>query len=611
MSFSNYETTELIEYLPEALFLEDGDGKILDVNSQACELLGYSKGELINQDVDKIVPEGAPVYLPGEIDEATRAGKPIETVNLSKDGTEVPVELRGRILEVEGNERVLVSIRDISERKEANESLNSIEWMLSKKSSSKEMEYTPEYGDVSELNKDGLILTSVGKDHLKDIVSEYLDLLETSAAVYEKNGDYALGMFSSGWCRLMDSASRRLCDTEDNQEALDSGRWLCHESCWKCSYRSMKEGQAVENTCVGGIKLYAVPVHVNGETVGSINFGYGNPPTDEAELKRLSEKFSIPIDKLRKTAKEYNSRPQFIIDYAKECIKIAAKNLGYFIERKQAERALEGERNKLRNLHDSVDKLQQQESEEDVLNTAIDVAETMLDFEICAIDILEGDYLVPRYNSALDPEETTTSKIGEGIAGKTVQRGETIWGEDVRQHPDAKPTKSEWRAFISVPIGELGVIQVISEEVGSFTEQEVELAEILAGHLREEIMRVRLEKELRQQAIRDPLTDLYNRRYFNETLKKEVDKSQRYDRPIAFLMIDVNRFKEMNDRYSHQTGDEVLQEVAGLLKGNVRDADSVVRYGGDEFLVMMPETNGGATSTVDRLQEELDRWNKR
>jgi len=102
MSFSNYDTTELIEYLPEALFLEDWDGKILDVNSQACELLGYSKGELLNQDVDKIVPEGNPVFLPDQIDEATRFGKPIEAINIKKDGTEVPVELRGRITKVNG-----------------------------------------------------------------------------------------------------------------------------------------------------------------------------------------------------------------------------------------------------------------------------------------------------------------------------------------------------------------------------------------------------------------------------------------------------------------------------------------------------------------------------
>ncbi len=119
MSKTKKDIENLFELSPEALFLEDSEGNVLDVNQEACKMLGYEKAELIGQDVDWIVPKNAPVYLPGEIDEATRAGEPIETVNLRKDGTEVPVELRGRILEVEGKERVLVSIRDISERRQA------------------------------------------------------------------------------------------------------------------------------------------------------------------------------------------------------------------------------------------------------------------------------------------------------------------------------------------------------------------------------------------------------------------------------------------------------------------------------------------------------------
>ncbi|MGM0574090.1 MAG: hypothetical protein ACQESL_10105, partial [Bacteroidota bacterium] len=91
--------------------------------------------------------------------------------------------------------------------RESMEKMRAFAWMLKQKHTAKQS-YVPDYGDLSQLNKDGLIKKSINKDQLQDIVSEYLDLLETSAAIYEKNGDYALGIFSSGWCQLMDAASR-------------------------------------------------------------------------------------------------------------------------------------------------------------------------------------------------------------------------------------------------------------------------------------------------------------------------------------------------------------------------------------------------------------------
>ncbi|KXA94757.1 hypothetical protein AKJ36_02300 [candidate division MSBL1 archaeon SCGC-AAA259I07] len=111
----------LFNQLTDALFLESTDGRILDVNKAACELLGYDYEELMGMSVDDLVPENAPAFLPREIDKATRKGKPLETVNRRKDGTLVPIELRGRIIELEEEKRMLVSIRDITERKEAEE----------------------------------------------------------------------------------------------------------------------------------------------------------------------------------------------------------------------------------------------------------------------------------------------------------------------------------------------------------------------------------------------------------------------------------------------------------------------------------------------------------
>ncbi|MDR4987478.1 MAG: PAS domain S-box protein [Bacteroidales bacterium] len=212
--------------------------------------------------------------------------------------------------------------------------LNDMEWMLKPKQTAS-IDFVPDYGDLSDLNEDGLIRKSIKKKQLQDIVSEYLDLLETSAAIYEKNGDYALGIFSSGWCRMMDAASRRLCNTGDNREALESGKWLCHDSCWKdASLKAMTEGKPIEVACNGGINLYTVPVRAQKQIIGAINFGFGSPPKEDEELKKLSKKYKIPLNELRKQANDYTDRPGFVIDYAKQRIEKSAQYLGYLVERK-------------------------------------------------------------------------------------------------------------------------------------------------------------------------------------------------------------------------------------------------------------------------------------
>ena len=123
------------------------------------------------------------------------------------------------------------------------------------------------------------------------------------------------------------------------------------------------------------------------------------------------------------------------------------------------------------------------------------------------------------------------------------------------------------------------------------------------------LLRIMLQEQLKELAIRDPLTAAYNRHYFDEVLQQETARSKRYGHPVAFLMVDVNRFKEINDRFGHQVGDRVLQAVGDVLRQNVRECDTVIRYGGDEFLVILPETTERAEVAVERIHAAVARRN--
>ena len=216
-------------------------------------------------------------------------------------------------------------------------------------------EYEPFYGDVTELNTYRLILDSVGKETLRAIAEDAIDLLDTSVAVYELNGDYAFGMFSSGWCRLMDASSRRLARTEDNHEALSSGKWLCHEFCWNESARpAVESGKSTDVQCIGGINMYAEPIFAGDKVVGAINFGYGSPPRDPDKIRELAELYQVNERELEQTARAYQSRPQYLLDLAKKRLGISARLIGQIVARAMSEDARKKSEENLRITFESI-----------------------------------------------------------------------------------------------------------------------------------------------------------------------------------------------------------------------------------------------------------------
>jgi diguanylate cyclase (GGDEF)-like protein/PAS domain S-box-containing protein len=98
-----------------------------------------------------------------------------------------------------------------------------------------------------------------------------------------------------------------------------------------------------------------------------------------------------------------------------------------------------------------------------------------------------------------------------------------------------------------------------------------------------------LQEQLRERAIRDPLTNLFNRRYLEEMLDKELSKAERKSYPVSLIMMDIDNFKRINDTYGHEAGDQVLRSLAAIILTCIRSSDTACRFGGDEFVIVMPE----------------------
>jgi len=129
--------------------------------------------------------------------------------------------------------------------------------------------------------------------------------------------------------------------------------------------------------------------------------------------------------------------------------------------------------------------------------------------------------------------------------------------------------------------------------------------------LREQLISSTLQNQItEQQSFTDPLTEIYNRRSLDDIAGRFISHARRRHTPLTFLMIDADNFKQVNTRFGHLTGDFVLAEIAGVLKSSIRGSDAAVRYGGDEFLILLADTTAqGAQNVVDRIHGKLEEWN--
>lgn len=163
-------------------------------------------------------------------------------------------------------------------------------------------------------------------------------------------------------------------------------------------------------------------------------------------------------------------------------------------------------------------------------------------------------------------------------------------------------------SFVVVPIvnqGEfLGLVHLCGVPDGNgFTERDLRLIKVFAIQLGSAVKNA----QLYEQAITDGMTKLYLHRYFKQRLYDEIKRAARFKRNLSLVMIDIDHFKLLNDNYGHQTGDEVLRHVASILRRAVRTHDLPVRYGGEEFALVLPETDMcGAVGVAERVRRSIE-----
>jgi diguanylate cyclase (GGDEF)-like protein len=228
---------------------------------------------------------------------------------------------------------------------------------------------------------------------------------------------------------------------------------------------------------------------------------------------------------------------------------------------------------------------------DEVLNRTLDAAGALPGVDAALVTVAGPDDETVQAATGLSPEEAEELVIGPPPSGRRVRALEISYEPDPMPLPDEQPIRTGLAVPINGEFETIGLLAVFSRSPQhAFGDEQVAELHVLALRAGPAIENAQRFKEARHQADLDALTGLHNRRYFHETLQREVARAQRYNRRLGLIVFDLDDFKAINDRIGHLAGDSVLAEVAERMRNVVRSADIACRVGGDEFAVILPES---------------------
>ncbi|WP_291315057.1 sensor domain-containing diguanylate cyclase [Desulfuromonas sp.] len=205
---------------------------------------------------------------------------------------------------------------------------------------------------------------------------------------------------------------------------------------------------------------------------------------------------------------------------------------------------------------------------------------------------------------------------GEGIAGWVAKHGEPVLVNDVQKDPRFarevdRAVSFSTHSVVCVPIKSkersLGVIQLINPlGEGEFGKADLSILSSIADFVAIAIENARNFEKISDLAVTDDLTGLFNARHFHSLLEYEIERSARVGSDLSLVFFDLDHFKTVNDTYGHRSGSKLLAEIGDLLKGSIRRVDRAARYGGDEFVLILPATpKQGAFEVATKLRRKI------
>lgn len=228
----------------------------------------------------------------------------------------------------------------------------------------------------------------------------------------------------------------------------------------------------------------------------------------------------------------------------------------------------------------------------------------------------ESGVLVGKCTEGIDMQVRVP--VGQGLVGSVAATGTPRTGRVVRDGPLLDPGEPTCRTYVVVPFclgetrgptGARGVLALYDRHGrDDFDDTDLDTLRTFAGQAAVAVDNVRVHEEAQRLSVTDSLTGLFNYRSLRDTLRRETERAARFGRRLAVLVMDLDHFKDINDRFGHAAGDAVLVEFAQRIRNEIREVDIAFRHGGEEFALLLPETDeAGGVAVAERLGEAIRR----
>jgi diguanylate cyclase (GGDEF)-like protein len=239
-------------------------------------------------------------------------------------------------------------------------------------------------------------------------------------------------------------------------------------------------------------------------------------------------------------------------------------------------------------------------------------------FPVSHVSVLlkeDDDVVLRAHHGSLTPRIIEGGRLPSnvGLWGNALAAGRTIIENDVSVAPDYVGFFFETASRMCIPLvsfGQtLGVLVLDSERKDAFNINDVQSLESVADICSNAIQNARYVDRVKQLAYLDGLTGIFNRRYFEMRITEEIDRARRFGNGMAVIMVDIDQFKRLNDEFGHLLGDEVLRQVSSVFHQQLRKIDVVCRYGGEEFAILLSQTNAQhAFGVAEKLRRMVETW---